>query len=216
VTDSVAGPVTNREIDTVVFDLGGVLINWDPRVAFQDTLPDHEVDPFLAEIDFYALNRGIDAGRPLAEVESEVDRRFPHRAGVLAAYHRNFPQTLTGEMPGTADLVRELDAAGLRLLALTNWSAQTFPHARELFPVLGLFDGIVVSGEEQVIKPDRRIFEVLFERYDVEPSRAAYVDDSAANVTAAGELGLHAVQFADAGRLRADLAALGLPVSALP
>jgi 2-haloacid dehalogenase len=212
VTEPAAGP----RIDTVVFDLGGVLINWDPRVAFHGTLPDHEVDPFLTEIDFYTRNRGIDAGRPLAEVESEVDRLFPHRAGVLAAYHRNFPQTLTGELPGTADVLRELAAGGLRLLALTNWSAQTFPHARELFPVLGLFEGIVVSGEEQVIKPDRRIFEVLFERYDVEPSRAAYVDDMVANVAAAGELGLHAVQFVDAGRLRADLAALGLPVSALP
>jgi 2-haloacid dehalogenase len=212
VTEPAAGP----RIDTVVFDLGGVLINWDPRVAFHGTLPDHEVDPFLTEIDFYTRNRGIDAGRPLAEVESEVDRLFPHRAGVLAAYHRNFPQTLTGELPGTADVLRELAGGGLRLLALTNWSAQTFPHARELFPVLGLFEGIVVSGEEQVIKPDRRIFEVLFERYDVEPSRAAYIDDMAANVAAAGELGLHAVQFVDAGRLRADLAALGLPVSALP
>jgi 2-haloacid dehalogenase len=216
VTDPAAGPVTKAEIDTVVFDLGGVLINWDPRVAFHDTLPDHEVDPFLAEIDFYTLNRGIDAGRALADVESEVDRLFPHRAGVLAAYHRNFPRTLTGEIPGTADVLRELDAAGLRLLALTNWSGQTFPHARELFPVLGLFEGIVVSGDERVIKPDRRIFEVLFERYDVEPSRAAYIDDSAANVAAAGELGLHAVQFVDVGRLRAELAALGLPVSPLP
>ncbi len=74
----------------------------------------------------------------------------------------------------------------------------------------------MVSGEERVIKPDRRIFEVLFDRYDVEPTRAAYIDDSAANVAAAGELGLHAVQFADAGRLRTDLAALGLPVAARP
>jgi 2-haloacid dehalogenase len=212
VTESAAGP----KLDTAVFDLGGVLINWDPRVAFRGTLPDHEVDPFLTEIDFYTLNRGIDAGRALADVESEVDRRYPHRAGVLAAYHRNFPQTLTGQIPGTAEVLSELAAGGVRLLALTNWSAQTFPHARELFPVLELFEGIVVSGEEQVIKPDRRIFEVLFDRYGVEPSSTAYVDDSAANVAAAGDLGLHAVQFADAGRLRADLAALGLPVSTLP
>lgn len=203
-------------VDTVVFDLGGVLITWDPRAAFHDVLPRHEVEAFLDEIDFPTLNRGIDAGRPMHEVEAEVDERFPHRRGVLAAYHRNFPDSLVGEVPGTADVVRELAAAGVRLLALTNWSAQTFPHARELFPVLAEFEAIVVSGEELLVKPDPQLFHRLFERHQVTPSTAAFVDDSPANVATAAGLGLHAVQFQDAERLRADLVRLGLPLAPRP
>jgi 2-haloacid dehalogenase len=208
--------MAGMSLNTVVFDLGGVLITWDPRAAFHDVLPRHEVEPFLDEIDFLTLNRGIDAGRPMHEVEAEVDERFPHRRGVLAAYHRNFPDSLTGEVPGTADIVRELSAAGVRLLALTNWSAQTFPHARELFPVLAEFEGIVVSGEESMVKPDPRLFQRLFERHQVVPSSAVFVDDSAANVAAAADLGLTALQFSDAGTLRSDLVRLGLPLVAGP
>ena len=208
------GAMSTDPIDTVVFDLGGVLISWDPGAAFHDVLPAHEVEPFLAEIAFAELNRTIDAGRPIDDVEAEVDRRFPHRAGVLAAYHRNFPDSLTGEVPGTADVVRELAAAGVRLLALTNWSAETFPQARELFPILSSFEAIVVSGEERMIKPDPRLFQVLFDRHDVEPTTSAFVDDAPANVAAAAELGLRALRFEDAGTLRQDLVRLGLPLAA--
>jgi 2-haloacid dehalogenase len=206
----------SQPVDTAVFDLGGVLIEWDPRAAFRDVLPSHRVEPFLDEISFHQLNRGIDAGRPLADVEAEVDERFPHHSGVLAAYHRNFPDTLVGEVPGTSDIVRELADAGVRLLALTNWSAQTFPHARRLFEILQSFEAILVSGEELMIKPDPRIFELLIERYGIDPAGTAYVDDVAANVDAAAALGLRAVQFHDAATLRRDLAALGLPVTLAP
>lgn len=208
------GTSIGMTIDTVVFDLGGVLITWDPRAAFHDVLPAHEVEPFLAEIDFATRNKGIDGGRPIREVEQEVDAAFPHRAGVLSAYHRNFPDSLTGEVPGTADLLRELSAAGVRLLALTNWSGETFHHARAMFPFLAEFEGIVVSGDERMTKPDPAIFRLLFERYAVEPATTAYIDDSAANVATAADLGLAALQFTDSATLRADLDRLGLPVSA--
>jgi 2-haloacid dehalogenase len=205
-----------RPVDTAVFDLGGVLIHWDPRAAFRDVLPGDAVEPFLEEISFHDLNRGIDAGRRLADVEAEVDERFPHHAGVLAAYHRNFPDTLTHEIPGTADIVRELADAGVRLLALTNWSDETFPHARRMFEILRAFEAIVVSGEELMIKPDPRIFQILIDRYRLDPAATAYVDDVAVNVESAGNLGLRAVQFRDAPTLRADLSAMGLPLAARP
>ena len=91
--------------------------------------------------------------RSIEQAEADVDRRFPHRAGVIAAYRRNFRSTLVGEVPGTADVLRELAASGLRLLALTNWSAESFPHALETYPVLGHFEGIVVSGAERLSSP---------------------------------------------------------------
>jgi 2-haloacid dehalogenase len=203
-------------IDTVVFDLGGVLIEWDPRVAFRDTLEPDDIEVFLDEVGFMEWNKGLDGGRPMAEAEAEIDERFPHRAGVIAAYRRNFRSTLVGEVPGTADIVRELADAGVRLLALTNWSAESFPHALDLFSVLGRFESIVVSGEERMTKPDPRIFTTTIDRHALDPARTAYVDDSAANVAAAGRLGLQAVRFTDARTLRRDLAALGLPVSRRP
>jgi 2-haloacid dehalogenase len=204
--------VTPDPVDTVVFDLGGVLIQWDPRVAFADTLAADEIEPFLAEVGFMEWNKALDGGRPMAEAEADIDERFPHRAGVMAAYRRNFRSTLVGEVPGTADIVRELADAGIRLLALTNWSAESFPHAREMFEVLGRFEAFVVSGEERVTKPDPRIFTTTIERHGLDPARTAYIDDSAANVAAAGDLGLRALQFTDAATLRHDLAELGLPV----
>jgi 2-haloacid dehalogenase len=203
-------------IDTVVFDLGGVVVDWDPRLAFHDVLAPDEVEPFLDEIDFHAWNRGLDAGLPISAGEADVDRRFPHRAGVIAAYRRNFRATLVGEVPGTADLVRELADADIRLLALTNWSAESFPAALETFTVLALFEGIVVSGAEQVTKPDPRIFQILIERHAVDPGCALFIDDSPANVAAAQRLGFRGLEFSYARSLRRDLAALGLPVSRRP
>ena len=203
-------------IDTVVFDLGGVLIRWEPGAAFRGVLDHDDVDAFLEEIGFHEWNRELDAGRSIAEAEAEIDERFPHWAGVIAAYRTNFRQTLVGEVDGTADIVRELSDAGIRLLALTNWSAESFPVARELFPVLNLFEAFVISGEEKVTKPDLRIFRTTIERHGLQPGRTAYVDDSAANVAAAAELGLRAVPFTDAQPLRRDLIRLGLPLARRP
>jgi 2-haloacid dehalogenase len=208
--------VDRPKVDTVIFDLGGVLIEWDPVAAFRQVLDEADIEPFLAEIDFYEWNRGLDAGRPIDQALAEIDERFPHRLGVIAAYQDNFRDTLVGEVEGTADIVRELSDAGVRLLALTNWSAESFPHARELFPVLNLFEAIVVSGEEKVTKPDPRIFRTTIERHRLDPARTAYVDDLPANVAAAGELGLQAVQFTAARPLRRALVGLGLPLARRP
>jgi 2-haloacid dehalogenase len=117
---------------------------------------------------------------------------------------------LGGEIPGTVAVLAELRAAGVPLYALSNWSAETFRLTRGRFPFLEWFDGLVVSGEEGVTKPDRRIFELLIERFGLVPAATVFVDDSAANVTAARDLGLDAVRFRDAGGLRRDLAARGL------
>jgi 2-haloacid dehalogenase len=204
-------PSTPASHHTVVFDLGNVLIAWDPRLLYRQLLPDDAaVEEFLAEVDFASWNHAQDAGRPFAVAVAEQAERFPHRRELLAAYQHRFAETLGGAIDGTVRILHELRERGVRLLALTNWSAETFPVARQSFGFLQEFEGIVVSGEEGVAKPDPRIFHILLERYDVEAGRAVYVDDSARNVAAADAAGLTALHFTDPARLRRDLSHLGL------
>ena len=134
----------------------------------------------------------------------------PQRRELIEAYRRRWPEMLAGEIPGTIDVLADLRAAGVRLLALSNWSAETFPVARERFEFLAWFEEIVISGEVGVNKPDRRIFEHLMEHFDIEPRATLFIDDSSANVEAAEELGFGAILFTDAGALRRELVRLGL------
>ncbi len=202
------GP-TDR-VEAVVFDLGGVLIDWDPRRLYRQLLPEQDVEAFLTEVGFAAWNHAQDAGRPFAEAVEVHARRFPHRRELLAAYAERFAETLAGPVPGSVEVLRELAVAGVRLLALTNWSAETFPVAEERFDFLRLFEAIVVSGRERVAKPDPAVFALLLRRHRLDPARTVFVDDGPANVAAASAAGLLAVRFTDARRLRADLAGLGL------
>lgn len=194
----------------VLFDLGGVLIGWDPTRAFTPVMPAAQVPEFLTEIGFAAWNRRHDAGLPYAEGERELVDRFPQHEAAVRAYRQHFGATLTGPVPGTAAVVAELQQAGVRLAALTNWSAETFPVARERFGILRRFAGVLVSGEEGLAKPDPAIFALALERFGFDAAACTFVDDAAVNVAAAREAGLRAVQFHDADQLRHDLVALGL------
>jgi 2-haloacid dehalogenase len=197
--------------DAVVFDLGGVLIEWDPRLLYRTLLPEDEVEAFLAEVEFDAWNHAQDAGRPYAEAVEAHAARFPHRRELLAAYRPRFGETLAGPLGGTVDVLADLRALGsVRLFALTNWSAETFGHARERFPFLDWFEGIVVSGEERVAKPDPRIFALLLDRYGLVPARTVFVDDKPANADAARAAGMHPIVFVSAAALRAELVRLGI------
>jgi 2-haloacid dehalogenase len=196
---------------TVVFDLGGVLVDWDPRYMYRQLFDDpDEMESFLAEVTTAEWNAHQDAGRPWAEAIELLVAEHPQRRELIEAYRRRWPEMLAGEIPGTVDVLADLRAAGVRLLALSNWSAETFPVARERFEFLAWFEEIVVSGEVGVNKPDRRIFEHLMEHFDIEPRAALFIDDSSANVEAAEELGFGAVLFTDAGALRRELVRLGL------
>jgi 2-haloacid dehalogenase len=136
--------------------------------------------------------------------------RFPEHAELIDAYHLRWEETLVGAMEDSVALLAELRARGVRLLALTNWSQQTFPIARQRFAFLQWFEGIVVSGEERLIKPDPRIYQRLLERYAVDPSTALYIDDSARNVAAAESLRMHGWWFRGADGLREQLIELEL------
>ena len=196
---------------TVVFDLGGVLIDWDPRYLYRQLFDDpDEMESFLAEVTTAEWNAHQDAGRPWAEAIELLVAEHPERQELIEAFHARWPEMLAGEIPGTVHVLAELRAAGVRLVALSNWSAEMFPIARERFDFLAWFEGIVISGDVGVNKPDRRIFELLIDRFGIEPAAALFIDDSAANVDAAAALGFHAIHFTDPTALRVELVRLGL------
>lgn len=203
--------MTRVHIDTVIFDLGNVLIEWDPRRLYRQVIEDEaQREWFLREVCNSAWNEQQDAGRPWAEATALLRDRFPEHAGWIDAYYLRWKETLVGPIEGSVALLAELRARGVRVLALTNWSQETFPIARQLYPFLDWFEGIVVSGEEGLIKPDPRIYQRLLQRYAVDPARALYIDDSARNVAAAEALGMQGWWFKDANGLRERLVELRL------
>ena len=195
----------------VVFDLGGVLIDWDPRYLYRKLLADEAaVEEFLATVCTPEWNAEQDRGRPFAEGVAELVERHPVHAAAITAFHERWTEMLGGDIAGTVELLAELRDTGVPLYALTNWSAETFGIARERYQFLEWFDGVLVSGEERMIKPEPAIFRLLLDRFGLDPGAAFYVDDSPANVAAASELGFDAVRFTGPEQLRRDLEARGL------
>jgi 2-haloacid dehalogenase len=199
-------------IDTVVFDLGDVLVRWDPSRPFVGRLPQEAVDAFLHEFDFRTFNLQQDAGRPWAEARLELEQTAPEHVPAMDLFVEHFADSLVGPVPGTAQLVEDLAAAGVRLLGLSNWSAETFHLAEPAAPAIGLLEGVVVSGRELLSKPDPRIYALLIERYGLDPERTLFTDDSPPNIAAASAAGLDAVLFTTADDLRAQLVARGVAV----
>lgn len=204
-----AGTAATGAVTAVLFDLGNVLVGWDPYAAFTDVLSREEVDAFFADIDFVERNHQADSGTSWSAVRSLVAASHPHHLASLDRYVERFPSTLTGPVPGTTEIVDELLGAGMPVVGLTNWSAESFHHAVPAAPVIGRLDGVVVSGEEGLAKPDPAIFELTARRFALDPARTVFVDDSPANVRAAHALGYLAILFTDAGTLRRTLVELG-------
>ena len=198
----------------VVFDLGNVLIDWDPTAAIAAGVGPVEARRFLDadDFDFMAWNHGPDSGGSWPEAEDAVRRTHPHWVEHALAYRAHFGDSLLGEVAGMGDLVRELHAAGVPLLGLTNWSAELYPHAPARFDLLALFDDVVVSGEVGAAKPDPRAYEIVAERSGLPLDRLVFVDDRQQNVAAAAELGMDAIVFTDAATLRTELGRRGLLV----
>jgi 2-haloacid dehalogenase len=205
-----------RRPSTVVFDLGGVLIDWNPRYHFREVFAGDEpaMERFLGEICTQSWNERQDEGRTIADAEAELISRFPLEAARIRAYYAGFGRMMRGAIAGSVAVLEELSAAGTPLYALTNWSAETFPLATRRFEFFKHFRGIVVSGEVKTMKPKRRIFELLLERHGLAAGDCVFIDDAEKNATGAREAGLHAIHFRSPEQLRRDLVALGLPVRA--
>ena len=193
--------------DTILFDLGGVLIDWNPRYLYRPLFggDDAALEDFLARVCPPEWNLEMDAGRPFADAVAERQRLFPEHAERIALWHTGWPQMLRDQIPETVELLAALRDRGHRLLALTNWSAETFPIARRRFAFLDWFEDIVVSGEVNLAKPDPRIFELTVRRTGLEPGQTLYIDDSAGNVAAARTLGFRTHHFQSPAGLRAEL-----------
>ena len=204
---------TDLHPTTVVFDLGNVLIGWDQTGPLADRMTREEWNDFAAEADFGMLTTLADRGVPITEVIARAAESDPRHGEIVAAYYDRFDLSLTGPIEGMAEIVAELKASDIRLLGLSNWSAETFHHAPKVAPAINELEDIVVSGREELIKPDPEIFRVLSRRFDLVPERTVFVDDLPANIDAAEELGFIGLLFTDAQQLRGDLGGLGLFVS---
>jgi 2-haloacid dehalogenase len=200
-------------VTTVVFDLGGVVVVWDPVPAVAAVVGQKRAEHFVhgSEFDFAGWNHAQDAGRSWADAEAAATASHPELAEEIAAYRPNFALSLPGLVPGTAGILRALHDRGVRLVALTNWSAETIHHGPEAFPeVFDLFDDIVVSGAEGVAKPDGEIFQILARRLGHPIDGVFYVDDNLRNVDAARAAGMDAAHFTDAPTLLEELQERGL------
>lgn len=210
----VAGLMTNRRVtgmDAVVFDIGGVLLDWSPNYLYDDLIPDAaRREHFLTEIASPEWNHFQDAGRPWAEAVAELTQRYPDHGEWIAAYDTGWLRMCRGIIAGTARLHDEIRAAGVPTYALTNFSVEKWEVAKQTFPELRLFDGEVVSGIEKVTKPDEKIFRILLERYDLDPASTFYTDDVRRNVDGARAVGLTAELFTGADDLRTQLTARGV------
>ena len=206
----------STQITAVAFDLGGVLIDWNPRHLYRKILGSDEaaIERFLADVCTPEWNARLDAGRPFAEAVEELLASHPEQADLISAYHRRWPEMLGPAFEGTAAILREVRAAGYPTYALSNWSAETFPVTRQLYRFLDEMDGILISGEVGVGKPDPAIFRTFLERFGLVADETVFIDDSERNVATAASFGIVAVQFVDAARLRLDLRRLGVSIAA--
>jgi len=199
-------------IDTLVFDLGGVLIDWNPEYLYNKIIPDEkERRWFLSNITTPEWNEHQDAGRSLQEGTDWLVQKYPEHEASIRAYYTRWTEMLGGPIHETVEIFRELKSRGkLKLYALTNWSAETFPVALELYDFLHWFDGRLVSGEEKIRKPFPEIYRLLIDRFGIEPARAIYVDDNIRNVLPARELGFVGIQFRTPELFREELQGLGV------
>ncbi len=198
-------------IDTIIFDLGGVLIDWNPEYVFTKMIPDPEKRRyFFDNICTNDWNIEQDAGRSLAVATELLLAEWPEWEPEIRAYYGRWDEMLGGPIDDMVELLRELrDQGDHRLLALTNWSAETFPVALGRYEFLHWFEGIVVSGAEKTRKPFADIYQVLLNRYQVAPERAVFIDDSLKNVQGAESLGIKGIHFQGAAPLRRTLRTLG-------
>lgn len=195
------------DITTIIFDLGGVLIDWNPRYVYRTVFDSEEkVEWFIRHITTLDWNEKQDAGYLIADAVEEKVAEFPEWEKEIRIYYDRWKEMLKGPIPETVELFRQLKAkAHYKFYALTNWSAELFPIALERYGFLQWFDGIVVSGEEKTRKPFPEIYQLLLDRYHVKPKEAVFIDDSLRNIQAAEGLGIRTIHFTSPGAFESKL-----------
>lgn len=205
--------INMAKINTIIYDLGGVLIDWNPKYVYRKVFNGDEakVDWFLNNICTHEWNEEHDAGRLIEEGNNVLIEQYPEHETLIRTYYERWHEMLGGPIKeGVAILDKLKEANEQRLYALTNWSAETFPIAIERYGFLQYFEGIVVSGEEKTRKPFRKIYEIILDRYNLTPENAVFIDDNLQNVQGARALGIHAIQFKNSRQLTNELHHLGV------
>lgn len=204
--------MTNRKnITTVVFDLGGVLIDWNPRYLYRKIFDDEsKIDWFLENICTRPWHEQQDAGGSTRDATSTLAKQHPDYASQIEAFYDRFDEMLGGPVFGTVEVLRALKAQNTPVYALSNWPAETFPDGTPPYDFLKWFNGLVVSGYERVMKPEPGIFDILCDRHELSPETCLFIDDVAHNIEAAAKLGFHVHHFTAAKTLGLALQELGL------
>lgn len=197
----------NKKINTIIFDLGAVLIDWNPRHLYRKIFSsEDEMETFLSEVCTSDWNETQDEGRTLAEGTDLLVSAFPHHEENIRAYYDRWNEMLGGEIEGTKNILYQLKQSGqYKLYALTNWSDETFPIAWAMYPSLHWFDGIVVSGKEKMRKPAPAFFQLLLDRYNADAYTSLFIDDNIRNVQAAREFGIDSILFENPEQLKTAL-----------
>ncbi|MBQ2032855.1 MAG: HAD family phosphatase [Alistipes sp.] len=190
----------------IVFDFGGVLVDWNPHHLYDKYFGSVEkAEWFLNNICLYSWNIQMDGGKPFAEGVAELQAEYPEWSEAIAIYHTRWIEMMGGEVEGMADIVKRLKVAGYGVYGLTNWSSETFPLVKDKYAIFKQLDGMVVSGEEHLLKPDAAIYKCLLERYNLQAEESLFVDDNADNVTGARNVGMKAVRFTSVAELEREL-----------
>lgn len=199
-------------INTIIFDLGAVLIDWNPHYMYRTVFPnEQEMKNFLENVCTSDWNEEQDAGRSLAEGTELLVQQFPEHEANIRAFYGRWTEMLGDAFEGTVQIFKELQESGkYKIYALTNWSAETFPKAQERFDFLNWFDGIVVSGTEKMRKPAPEFYQILLDRYNVNPTESLFIDDNYRNILAAEKMGINCIHFTSPEQLRQELTAQNL------
>lgn len=199
-------------INTIIFDLGGVLIEWNPRHLYRKIFKtEDEITWFFENICTLEWNDNQDAGRTFAEATEELVAKHPEWEVPIRAWYGRWQETIVGPIHETVEILSHFKStANYRLYALTNWSAESFPVTQQMFDFLGWFEGIVVSGVEKTRKPFPEFYQILFDRYAINPSQALFIDDNIKNIAGAKAVGLNAIHFTSPEQLRTALVSYGV------
>jgi 2-haloacid dehalogenase len=198
------------KIENIIFDFGGVLVDWNPRYLYKDLFQDdNEMEYFLKNICSEEWNAEQDRGRSLSEGTVLLQNKFPAYYSMIQIFYDKWETMLKSDIPGTVLLLYKLKAK-YKVYGLTNWSAETIPVIYKRFSFFKEFDGIVVSGQEKMIKPDKQIYYLLLDRYNLKAENTIFIDDNINNVRIAEEIGLHGIHFENPSRLEARLSSLNL------
>jgi 2-haloacid dehalogenase len=199
-----------NNINTIIFDFGGVLIDWNPRYMYRDEFEESsEMEHFLSNVCTDDWNLQQDKGRSLAEGTRVLQDKFPAHVAKIQLYYDQWEKMIKGDIPQNVTVLRILKEK-YKVYGLTNWSAETFPIVFERYSFFKLFDGIVISGEEKMIKPDKKIFELMLERYHLEAKNSLFIDDNKNNIQAAKEMGFNTIHILERTDLKTELHELGL------